>query len=151
MSDPSPGSNLSRFYGSPRCPTLNLSTEKGYRMNLPSGITPKDALELMLVGLQARKAHVEAVVADLQAGLTGTPAPPPPSSGKRSLSPEARERIAAAQRARWAKAKGKAGKAVPRRRTISAAGRAAIAKAQRERWAKAKAQIARLKRKRPAA
>lgn len=119
-------------------------------MNLPSGITPKDALELMLVGLQARKAHVEAVVANLKAGLTGTPALPQ-SSGKRSLSPEARERIAAAQRARWAKAKGKAGKAAPRRRTISAAGRAAIAKAQRERWAKAKAQIAHLKRKRPAA
>lgn len=69
--------------------------------------------------------------------------------GKRTtMSPEARERIAAAQRARWAKAgKGKASVAVENnpakpasgKRKMSAAGRKRIAEAARARWAAAKA------------
>jgi hypothetical protein len=59
-------------------------------------------------------------------------------STKRTLSVAARERIAAAQRARWAKAK--AAKASPPRRTMSQAARNRIAAAQRARWAKARAQ-----------
>jgi hypothetical protein len=56
------------------------------------------------------------------------------------FSPEARERIAAAQRARWAKhraKKGLSGTAARRRRPrkMSAAARARIAAAQRARWA----------------
>jgi hypothetical protein len=57
---------------------------------------------------------------------------------KRNLSAAARERIAAAQRARWAKAKG--AKASPPARTMSQAARKKIAAAQRARWAKTKAQ-----------
>jgi hypothetical protein len=57
---------------------------------------------------------------------------------KRNLSPAARERIAAAQRARWAKARG--AKASPPARTMSKAARNRIAAAQRARWAKARAQ-----------
>jgi ABC-type hemin transport system substrate-binding protein len=58
----------------------------------------------------------------------------------RKLSKSARARIAAAQRARWAKVRGTA-KVVPIRgkRTLSVAGRNRIAAAQRARWAKVKA------------
>lgn len=65
-------------------------------------------------------------------------------TGTRKLSASARARIAAAQRARWAKVREKAGaeqKVVPIRgkRTLSTAARKKIAAAQRARWAKAKA------------
>jgi hypothetical protein len=61
-------------------------------------------------------------------------------TGTRKLSAAARARIAAAQRARWAKFRGTA-KAAPVRgkRTLSAAARRKIAAAQRARWAKVKA------------
>jgi hypothetical protein len=59
------------------------------------------------------------------------------------LSAAARARIAAAQRARWAKvrAKGQQRKvvAMPKKKTMSAAARRKIAAAQRARWAKVKA------------
>ena len=62
----------------------------------------------------------------------------------RTLSASARARIAAAQRARWAKVRenaGKSAKVVPIRgkRTLSAAGQKRIAAAQKARWAKVKA------------
>jgi hypothetical protein len=65
--------------------------------------------------------------------------------GKRTMSMEAREKIAAAQRARWAKSKGQKaattlsgtdGKTARKKSGMSAAGRAAIAAAQKARWAK---------------
>jgi len=68
--------------------------------------------------------------------------------GTRSrLSPAARERIAAAQRARWAKSRAKGGQtghksnvvSMPAKRKLSAASRRKIAAAQRARWAKIKA------------
>jgi hypothetical protein len=60
-------------------------------------------------------------------------------TGTGRLSKSARARIAAAQRARWAKVR-KAAKVVPIRgkRTLSAAARRKIAAAQRARWAKVK-------------
>jgi len=54
----------------------------------------------------------------------------------RIVSSVSRRRMAQAQRARWAKAKGQAPKPM---RTISAAGRKRIAAAQRARWAKVRA------------
>jgi hypothetical protein len=67
------------------------------------------------------------------------------SYGKRTsggtLSAAARARIAAAQRARWAKvraSKSGNGASSPVKGRLSAAGRAKIAKAQRLRWAKQK-------------
>ena len=56
---------------------------------------------------------------------------------RHTMSASARKRISLAQKARWAKAKGRAPKA---KRTISPAGRKRIAAAQRRRWAKLKAQ-----------
>ena len=65
-------------------------------------------------------------------------------TGTRKLSAAARARIAAAQRARWAKVRKNEGaqkKVVPIRgkRTLSAAARKKIAAAQKARWAKVKA------------
>ena len=61
-----------------------------------------------------------------------------------NISAAGRARIAAAQRARWAKVRGSAGKKkvviMPKRRTMSAAARRKIAAAQRARWAKVRAQ-----------
>jgi hypothetical protein len=55
----------------------------------------------------------------------------------KSVSPTTRRKIAAAQRARWAK-RASQGTAKPKRK-MSAAGRRRIAAAQRARWAKVKA------------
>ena len=55
---------------------------------------------------------------------------------RRTLSASARKRMSLAQKARWAKAKGRAPKP---KRTISAAGRKRIAAAQRARWARVRA------------
>ena len=59
------------------------------------------------------------------------------------ISAAGRARIAAAQRARWAKVKAKSNKGnvvtMSRKRTMSAAARRKIAAAQRARWAKVKA------------
>ena len=65
-------------------------------------------------------------------------------TGTRKLSASARAKIAAAQRARWAKVRansGTKGKAAPMRakRRLSAAARKKIAAAQRARWARVKA------------
>jgi hypothetical protein len=55
---------------------------------------------------------------------------------RHTMSASARRQMSLAQRARWAKAKGRAPKP---KRTISAAGRKRIAAAQRARWAKVRA------------
>jgi hypothetical protein len=54
----------------------------------------------------------------------------------RTISAAGRARIAAAQRARWAKVKGKVVSITARKRTMSPAARKKIAAAQRARWAK---------------
>ena len=59
---------------------------------------------------------------------------------RRKMSAKGRARIAGAQRARWAKAKGIA--EVPKKRTMSASARKKIAAAQRKRWAKVRAKKA---------
>ena len=71
-----------------------------------------------------------------------TPAPAPKK--KRKMSAAARAKIAAAQKARWAKAKTPVAKpaaksVVNKKSTMSAAGRAKISAAAKARWAKVKA------------
>ena len=53
-----------------------------------------------------------------------------------TMSAAGRARIAAAQRARWAKVKGRKVVSIERKRTMSPAARRRIAAAQRARWAK---------------
>ncbi len=72
--------------------------------------------------------------------LIGSAPAAPRKRGGRKMSAAGRARIAAAQRARWAKQKGKAAKGPGKaRRKMSAAGRARIAAAARARWKAAKA------------
>jgi hypothetical protein len=59
------------------------------------------------------------------------------NGSSRTMSAAGRRRISLAQKARWARQKGK-GHAPKPTRTISAAGRRRIAAAQRARWAKIK-------------
>jgi len=75
------------------------------------------------------------------AGILGNGAAGPEvAQGKRKMSAAARARIAAAQKARWAKVKAASGTAAPKkRRKTNAAWRAKLAAAARARWAKAKA------------
>ena len=70
-----------------------------------------------------------------------------PKARRSKMSAAARARIAAAQRLRWSKRKGRSGQTkavsgVPKKRTISAAGRKRIAAAQKLRWAKVRAKAA---------
>ena len=63
---------------------------------------------------------------------------------RRTISAAGRARIAAAQRARWAKVRGNTGQkenvvSMPKKKTMSAAARKKIAAAQRAGWAKVKA------------
>ena len=85
------------------------------------------------------KQQIEKLSAKLEtlAGGSSAPVGRPPKK-KWTMSASARAKIAAAQRARWAKAKG-AAKPAKKKRTMSAAGRAKIAAAQKARWAKIKA------------
>lgn len=72
----------------------------------------------------------------------------PAKAGKRTMSPEARERIAAAQRARWAKSKGTSSSSAASvsstkpakkgKRTMSPETKAKMAAAMKARWAAAK-------------
>ena len=84
------------------------------------------------------KERIEALEAELSALLGGTPEQTP---HHRHISFEARARIAAAQRLRWAKTRAGANQAVTNgpRRKMSAAARSKIAAAARARWRKVKA------------
>lgn len=95
---------------------------------------------------QLRKEHTRAVneVKRIAAALAAFGAASGKGTGTRTLSPAARERIAAAQRARWAKVKRHGGRqqnivSMPKKRTMSAASKKKIAAAQKARWAKIKA------------
>ena len=125
-------------------------------MNQSRSLTDLSVTELRKV-LQIKEEIVslESQLAALLGGRSAAPAAPAavkgakrgPKPGKRGgrrqLSPEARERIAAAQRARWAKQRGgKPAKTVVAkpgkrggRRQLSPEARERIAAAQRARWA----------------
>src|SRR6266487_2508391 len=68
-------------------------------------------------------------------GLNSTGA----TRGRRTMSASARARIAAAQKARWARARGQKVVSIAPKRRISAAGLARIRAANRARWARVRA------------
>ena len=83
------------------------------------------------------KQQIEKLSAKLETLAGGSSAPVGrPAKKKWTMSASARAKIAAAQRARWAKTKGAAAKPAKKKNKMSAAGRASIAAAQRARWAK---------------
>jgi hypothetical protein len=89
----------------------------------------------------AIKDQIDALESELGSILGGRTSRGRAGGGRRTMSASARARIAAAQRARWAKYKAnKPAKARGAgRRKMSAAAKAKIAAAARARWAKAKA------------
>jgi len=123
----------------------------------------EELLPFALIGLETRRDEISAKIAEIRQMLGQTPGPAPgPSSsvaapaavtptGRRPFSAQARERMAQAQRARWAKrtapkAPAKAGAkakapvqtTAPKKRTMSPEARERIAAAQRKRWAAAR-------------
>jgi len=84
-------------------------------------------LKAMRTNLVAELRHVDAALTVLTKLGSGS---------KHTMSAATRRKMARAQRARWAKVKGRAAK--PKRK-MSAAGRRKIAAAQRARWAKVRA------------
>jgi len=92
--------------------------------------------------LIAERQRVKARLAEINSVLGEGNAVTAPSAGPRRFSAATRAKMAAAQKARWAKRDaGAATKPKPKRR-LSAAGRAAIVAAARARWAKVNAQKA---------
>lgn len=94
------------------------------------------------------KAKLEARLAEISKVLGGAvsvaAAPAATRGGKRTFSAATKAKMAAAQKARWAKLKGKVPapatvSAPKKKRKMSAAGKAAIVAAQKARWAKKKA------------
>jgi hypothetical protein len=101
-------------------------------------------LEAALVGFDQMRRNVEEKMADIRRQLgsgDGMPGAAPGQGRRRTMSPAARRRIAAAQRKRWAAVRANA-KPARAKRTMSAAARKRIAAAQRKRWALLKAQKA---------
>jgi len=95
-------------------------------------------LEAALIGFEQLRRNVEDKIRDIRSRLGSGESKTAPSAkvGRRTLSAAARNRIAAAQRKRWAAVKAKG---APAKRVLSAAARKKIAAAQKKRWAALKA------------
>jgi hypothetical protein len=106
-----------------------------------------ETLQAALVGYQHQLEQIEAKMADLRSKLKGEAAvapveeAPAARGGKRPLSDAARNRIAKAQRKRWAEYH-KAKEAPAKKRNMSPAARERIAEATRKRWAEFRAEKA---------
>jgi hypothetical protein len=97
--------------------------------------------------IDALQAELNELLGGAAGGKRGRPPGRPRGRGRPraggGMSEEGRARIAAAQKARWAKQKTKSGGGdapVRKKRKVTAAGRARLAKAAKERWAKARAE-----------
>jgi len=117
------------------------------RSGLAASVGGTDFLNAALLGYEQQRSEIDERIAELRrqlgrrgAGL-GAAAGGSPVSKKRTLSAAARERIADAQRKRWAALRqtskpGSVRQSVPvARRKMSAAGKKRIADAARKRWA----------------
>jgi len=98
--------------------------------------------------LQSALASLLGAAPKASAPVSAAPVAPKARKGKRGLSAEGRARIAAAQKARWAKVKGAAAAPAPAaskpgrkakvKRVLSPEARARIVAAVKRRWAKAR-------------
>ena len=115
--------------------TCNQSRNVISGMNSITNLSAQELSRAAVIKDQIDTLHVE--LNDLIGVSNGEPV----LRKTRVMSAGARRKIAAAQKARWAKARdGKAGKLGQKpKRKMSAAGRARIAAAAKARWAKAKA------------
>jgi hypothetical protein len=123
---------------------LDAVQKRGYKFSTSN---PLNSLGVILYGKNPKLIRVDGRFS-LAGGAASSSTGGARRGGRRTMSAEARERIAAAQRARWAKQNGgktespkgaSNGAAEKPKRKMSAAGRKAIAEAARKRWAAAKA------------
>ena len=107
-----------------------------------NGVSDASILESALIGLQQQQSEIESKISDIRRTL-GIRAPRQSSAARpRKMSRSARQRIAAAQKKRWAAYRRAAEPvqkestpAAPKKRRLSAAARKRIAEATRKRWA----------------
>jgi hypothetical protein len=104
-------------------------------------------LRAALLGYEVELDRIQRAIKDIQAelrqGAPGSGSPVEP--GTRRFSAETRERMALAQRKRWAERKGASDASAPapaKKRKMSAAGRKRIIEATKKRWAAYRAQKA---------
>lgn len=108
--------------------------------NIKKFLALRNALLAEKANIEARLKHISQVIGQEGPVAASTPAA---TGGRRKFSEATKAKMRAAQQARWAKVKRKAGKAAAsapkKKRKMSAAGRAAIVAAAKARWAKEKA------------
>jgi hypothetical protein len=90
----------------------------------------RNTLEMALIGYEAERARIQAVIADVQARLRGNAETAESAPKKRTMSAAARARIGEAQRKRWAAQRHATEAPVRPKRKIRA-----IAAATKKRWA----------------
>jgi hypothetical protein len=116
---------------------------------MPKQLTSQ-IIEAAIKGYEAQKAEIDSQIAELKSMLDGgskETAATPSETGKpkrKKFSLASRKKMAAAQRARYARLRGEsepteAEAAKPKKRKMSAAGRKAIAAAAKKRWKAIKA------------
>ena len=103
-----------------------------------------EIIQAAIEGLEAKKQRIDEVIAQIRERMNGgssasTPASSAAKNGRRTMSAEARKRIAEAQRKRWAAKRASeptaAPAAKPSKRHISPEGKRRIIAATKKRWA----------------
>ncbi len=121
---------------------------------MPSQKLTAEIIRAAIEGFESQKRRIDSQIDELRQLLNGGGAEPAAESGtparKRKISAAGRRRMAAAQKARWAKIRGEAdgqrlsaqSPAPKAKRKLSAAGRKAISEATKRRWALKRAEAA---------
>ena len=119
---------------------------------MPTQKLTAEIIRAAIEGFESQKRRIDLQIGELRQLLTTGTTEAAPASGvpapKRKISAAGRRRMAAAQQARWAKARGEAepasSPATPKpaklKRKLSEAGRKAISEATKKRWALKKAE-----------
>jgi hypothetical protein len=126
---------------------VEWSRQQAHLIEHPTHMPQKLTAEIInaaIEGFESQKRRIDSQIAELRQLLTGGRPESAAASGapvrRRKMSAAGRRRIAAAQKARWAKIRGEAEPAsspapARQRRKLSAAGRKAISEATKRRWA----------------
>jgi hypothetical protein len=119
---------------------------------MPSPKLTAEIIHAAIEGFESQKRRIDSQIDELRQLLNGDSAETGTESGtlarKRKISAAGRRRMAAAQKARWAKIRGEAEPALSlaapkqakQKRKLSAAGRKAISEATKRRWAAKRAE-----------
>jgi hypothetical protein len=117
---------------------------------MPTQKLTAEIIHAAIEGFESQKRRIDSQIYELRQLLNGGGAEPAAESGtparKRKIGAAGRRRMAAAQKARWAKVRGEveptssAAPPKPIKRKMSAAGRKAISEATKRRWAAKRAE-----------